>query len=349
MLVLSLFPGGGVLDFAFECEGFCVVRAPDVLWGGNIESFHPPAGRFEGIIGGDPCQSHSALANLVRARGFEPSFPDLGPEYERCVNEARPAWFLRENVPAAPDIKPDGYDVRSFMLDNSTLDSGDGWGNEQMRRRRFWFGVRDGAAPELRQWMRFALHELPAAAQAATVQGGHDLAPGQRDKYKRQVVAADHRAVPVAIGGSGKVKVTAVDTAGRSGHRVNDDTGGTVEGNFRARRKVTADGGHDGTADSIQGYRNARKAASVTGRHEGRVGSPEVDYSPPRRTLEEMLRLQGMPLDWFKHSPFTVQGKRKIIGNAVSVPMGRELARAIRRAMAAVQPLCPENPHDTVK
>jgi hypothetical protein len=46
-----------------------------------------------------------------------------------------------------------------------------------------------------------------------------------------------------------------------------------------------------------------------------------------------MLRLQGMPEDWFKHSPFTVQGKRKIVGNAVAVPMGRELARAIRLAL----------------
>jgi DNA (cytosine-5)-methyltransferase 1 len=35
-LVLSLFPGIGMLDSAFEQEGFCVVRGPDVLWGGDI-------------------------------------------------------------------------------------------------------------------------------------------------------------------------------------------------------------------------------------------------------------------------------------------------------------------------
>ncbi len=292
-LVLSLFPGGGVLDHAFGLEGFCVVRGPDPLWGGDIRTFHPPDGRFDGIIGGDPCQSHSSLANLVRAKGLEPSFPDLGPEYERVVNEARPAWFLRENVPQAPDIKPDGYDIRTFMLDNSTIDSGDGWGNEQMRRRRFWFGVRDGAAPELRQWIRFALRELPTII--GTVRDrvgscGPGLPPGtlaSEYRTRQQVVAADSRAVPVAIGGSGKRKVTACSTDGRHGHRIPDGTGGTVEG-----------------------------------------------VNPPRRTLEEMLRLQGMPLDWFKHSPFTVTGKRKIVGNAVSVPMGRELAQAIRLSMA---------------
>ncbi len=254
--------------------------------GGDVRDFHPPAGRFDGIIGGDPCQSHSSLANLVRAKGLEPSFPDLGPEYERVVNEARPAWFLRENVPGAPDIKPDGYDVRTFMLDNSTLDSGDGWGNEQMRKRRFWFGVRDGAAPELRQWIQFALHELPTVTQA---------------------VAADHRAVPVAIGGSGK-------------------------------RKVTAVGGHDGTADALgdKAYRESRrvKVLTVGGDHgtpmQGRKRRGKA-APPPSRSLEEMMRLQGIPPDWFEHSPFTMQGKRKIVGNAVSVHLGRALAGAIRK------------------
>jgi site-specific DNA-cytosine methylase len=45
-LVLSLFPGIGLLDRAFEEEGFCVVRGPDLLWGGDIKTFHPPAGKF---------------------------------------------------------------------------------------------------------------------------------------------------------------------------------------------------------------------------------------------------------------------------------------------------------------
>ena len=43
MLVLSLFPGIGLLDMAFEEEGFTVVRGPDSLWGGDIKRFHAPA------------------------------------------------------------------------------------------------------------------------------------------------------------------------------------------------------------------------------------------------------------------------------------------------------------------
>ena len=268
-LVLSLFPGIGMLDHAFELEGFTVVRGPDVIWGGDVRTFHPPAGRFDGIIGGDPCQSHSILANLVRAKGLEPSFPDMTPEYQRVVEEAQPAWFLRENVPKAPDVKPAGYDVRSFILDNSTLDSGDGWGNEQMRKRRWWFGVRDGECPELRAFIDFALFVLPDAVQT---------------------VAGDAPSVPVALGGSGKVKQTAA-------------------------------GGNDETADAIGGYRKARDNGD--------------EYIAPRRSLEDMLRLQGLPEDWLSHQPWTMQARRKMIGNGVAIPMGRALARAVWRATEA--------------
>ncbi len=35
-LILSIFPGVGLLDRAFEECGFCVVRGPDLLWGGGV-------------------------------------------------------------------------------------------------------------------------------------------------------------------------------------------------------------------------------------------------------------------------------------------------------------------------
>lgn len=67
-----------------------------------MKSFHPPAGKFDGVIGGPPCQAFSSLANLVRARGCEPRYGNLIPEYERVVREAEPRWFIMENVRAAP-------------------------------------------------------------------------------------------------------------------------------------------------------------------------------------------------------------------------------------------------------
>ena len=78
-LVLSVFPGIGLLDMAFEQEGFTVVRGPDVLWGGDIKRFSPPAGVFDGVIGGPPCQAFSRLSIMVRHNGYEPRFGNLIP------------------------------------------------------------------------------------------------------------------------------------------------------------------------------------------------------------------------------------------------------------------------------
>lgn len=62
--VLSIFPGIDLLGRAFEEEGYTVVRGPDPLWGGDIRNFHVPAGVFEGIIGGPPCQHWTRLMFL---------------------------------------------------------------------------------------------------------------------------------------------------------------------------------------------------------------------------------------------------------------------------------------------
>lgn len=179
-LVLSIFPGIGLLDRAFEEEGFVVVRGPDVLWGGDVRRFHPPSGKFDGVIGGPPCQAFSALAHLVRANGYEPRFGNLIPEFERCIREAVPTWFLMENVSAAPQPCVDGYGIHSFELDNVWL------GEEQRRRRRFTFGVFGTKAQDLRRWIQLVALELP----------------------RETAVLSDLRRTPVKIGGSGKVKAT---------------------------------------------------------------------------------------------------------------------------------------------
>lgn len=134
-LVLSLFPGIGLLDQAFEEEGFCVVRGPDLLWGGDIRRFHPPRCIFNGIIGGPPCQRFSGLGNVNMARwGDDSVMPDMIPDFARVVREARPDWFLMENVPAAPAPRTPEYSMVDRLCDNRWC------GGEQRRRRRFTFG-----------------------------------------------------------------------------------------------------------------------------------------------------------------------------------------------------------------
>lgn len=229
-LVLSLFPGIGLLDRAFEEEGFTVVRGPDLLWGGDVRRFSPPAGVFEGVIGGPPCKRFSQV-NKAAQRGLLPLADDLTPEFERCVREGRPFWFLMENVEGAPlPVVPD-YQVRAVLLNNRWL------GAEQNRRRRFSFGTAAGLAL--------------------------DISPS--------LVALEH---PIYTGCF--------------------------------------------TANGTQWDRE----------HGARTRSQRT-----RKELRRGLWAQGLPEDFLAHAPFTVEGAIEVLGNGVPLPMGRAVARAVKRAL----------------
>ena len=134
-LVLSLFPGVGLLDRAFEETGFAIVRGPDAIWGGDIHRFTAPAGHFTGIIGGPPCQKF-CLAN--RERDVEAGMA-LVKEYLRNVTSGQPDWWLMENVPGSPFVTTlPGYIVQNFTLNAAHV------GSEQHRLRKFSFGHRPG-------------------------------------------------------------------------------------------------------------------------------------------------------------------------------------------------------------
>jgi len=250
-LVLSLFPGIGLLDRAFEEEGFCVVRGPDVLWGGDVRTFHPPAGVFDGVIGGPPCQTFSRLAIMTRSNGHEPKFGNLIPEFERCVAEAAPGWFIMENVPDAPRPEIAGYKVSTHKLNNRYF------GAEQNRVRNISLGTQDGRSLVV----DVALFEAPYA--------------------------------------------TAVTSS---------DGGGVMRGRFA----VTAR--HAG--------RPSWKPGAVTAGHGGAPKRNIYVYS-----LEDSCELQGLPRDFTEHMPFTKEGKLKAVANGVPLPMGRAIARAVKRAM----------------
>lgn len=132
-LVLSLFPGVGLMDRGFEAEGFCVVRGPDAIWGGDIRLFHSPPKVFGGIIAGPPCQDFSTLANV---RGKKIHGLEMFAETVRIIKEADPEWFLIENVPRSPDIEVAGYQVQRFNFDAHWF------GGDQRRRRKFQFGAK---------------------------------------------------------------------------------------------------------------------------------------------------------------------------------------------------------------
>jgi DNA (cytosine-5)-methyltransferase 1 len=190
-LVLSLFPGIGLLDMAFEEAGFCVVRGPDLLWGGDIHKFHAPAGKFDGIIGGPPCQAFSQFRHIVIAQGHTLA-DNLIPEYERVVGEARPRWFIMENVPDAPVPIVDGYQVRNEICCDTWV------GGETSRKRRFSFGTWCGSRLGIET---LALHR-PDPEPAILATGGNRKRPvaiggsgGGSGKPKRQVLMNSGRMV----------------------------------------------------------------------------------------------------------------------------------------------------------
>lgn len=132
-LVLSLFPGAGLLDRGFEQAGFCIVRGPDTVFGQRIEDFHAPISHFEGVIGGPPCQDFS------RWRRRPPTGHGIRmlKQFARVVTETRPLWWLMENVPGVPDVHIAGFTTQRFNLFAWEF------GCRQSRNRSFQFGSRD--------------------------------------------------------------------------------------------------------------------------------------------------------------------------------------------------------------
>ena len=126
-LILSLFPGIDGLGIGFERHGYCVVRGPDKITGGDVREFKAVAG-FEGVIAGPPCQGFSKLN-----RNPDQYSHEMLDETIRVILEAAPDWFLIENVEGVPDVAVDGYITQRFVLDLA-------WFSDYGRKRVFQFG-----------------------------------------------------------------------------------------------------------------------------------------------------------------------------------------------------------------
>lgn len=324
MLILSLFPGLELLDRAFrEIPGWCVVAGPDRLLGGDVRDFHPPPGRFDGVIGGSPCQAFSALANLVRAKGLEPRFGDLVPEFERVVEEAQPLWFLHENVLRAPIPHPAGlrYAVSDFTICNSSIEGEDGLGQEQERVRRFTFGVRgEGPAPCLLRWIPRAALRLPAQLRSGTMLGEPvDNSPEAKRRTRVTGIVYDE----VRLGDGGKA------TRGRVPAVIADPGSENRPG----RTRVPPLSGENGVKhETRRGHVGAVSHDATVGKRDQARGKV---YE--RRTIAEMLRLQGLPPDMLDEQPFTAKAARKMVANGVPMPLGRAVARAVRMALEDIE------------
>lgn len=239
MLVLSLFPGADFLGIAFELEGFCVVSGPDVIFGRDVRRFHPPAGRFDGIIGGPPCKGESKLSALNGTPG------SLRHEFCRVVYEADPDWWLMEAVKVWDDLMHRESCYASQELDRERgnavtciCERRHGPVNVLVLNNR-WLG-------EVQHRKRFFHTNLVLVPEMAALEH-HD--------WKYAVLA-----------------------------------------------------GHGGGVGTV--YRGMAK------------------YS-----LEDACELQGLPRTWHESLPFKRDMKYEVIGNGVPLPMGKAVARAVKKAL----------------
>lgn len=69
---------------------------------------------------------------------------------------------------------------------------------------------------------------------------------------------------------------------------------------------------------------------AVLAGHEGRVGS--IHRGKAKYPFAEACQLQGLPPD-FDLPGFTQEAKYKAVGNGVPIPLGRAIARAVKRAL----------------
>jgi DNA (cytosine-5)-methyltransferase 1 len=244
---------------AFEEEGFCVVRGPDLLWGGDIRRFHPPARKFDGVIGGPPCQMFSVMRYINPLAGAKQG--NLIPEFERIVMEAQPGWFLMENVRDAPLPRTAGYSTQDALIRDVWV------GGTTLRQRRFTFGRLTVVV------MRNSVGFVPQPVALHT------------QEPEVSALAGNNSTVPVVLQ--------------RDGH-----------------------GGH-----------KLKKRHANTG--------PRSALWNGTQNFGAKLAAQGLPANFLAEAPFTASGKSHAVGNGVPLPMGRAVARAVKRALGIE---CPARP-----
>ena len=98
------------------------------------------------------------------------------------------------------------------------------------------------------------------------------------------------------------------------------------------QRSIVADSRQGSTGSRVRGGGGKLPHGESRSVLAGRVPLPgqEAKVTP----MVDVCEAMGLPRDFTDHLPFTMQGKRSIIGNGVPMAMGRAVAQAVRRATA---------------
>lgn len=331
MRLLSLFSGCGGLDLGFQRAGFNIAYANEFdksIWD-TYELNHPNTklikkdiihfkfseslGKFDGIIGGPPCQSWSEAGNRS---GIKDHRGLLFFEYIRLIREYKPKFFLAENVSgmmanrhsaAVQDIikafEKIGYDV-SITLVNAA-----DYGVAQDRKRVFYIGFRN----DLNSNFLF-----PKGSTS------------ERDKLTLKDIIWDLQFNAIPADEKNRRNVEAVNN--------NEYFHGSFSPIYMSRNRVRSWGEQAYTVQAsgrqCQLHPQAPKMEKVEQDAFQFVAGKEHLYR--RLTVREVARVQGFPDDFlFKYD--NVNDAYKMIGNAVPVNLAYEIACAIKKELTEAE------------
>lgn len=318
MAALSLFSGGGGLDFGFERAGFAHVASYEVLefaaqtlskarpdWdvyggeNGDVRGVDWRSWRdtVDIVHGGPPCQPFSIAG---RQRGSDDP-RDMWPEFVRAITTTKPAAFVGENVPALASrrfrqyVEANIYEPlsRSYHVRQVMLFAPD-YGVPQVRKRVFFVGFRSRRAAE--RW------KPPAPTHAGVSVTGADQRPAT-------------------------MRVRAALGLGDIGF---DDLSPTIRSTLNGPRNTTS------ILNSVaaqkrfaqlqiwpNGVALTREAAQAFPTPNGHV----------RLATPDVALIQGFPQDWpFQGAAYMILGQ---IGNAVPPPLAYAVASSVSDALLA--------------
>ena len=264
------------------------------------------------LTGGFPCQSFSRRGDR---RGFDDPRGLLYLEICRVLRACRPSAFLLENVDGLVTMRG-GETIHAvtealascgYGVTYAVLDAADGWA-PQRRRRVFFVGFRDDKVSQ-GALERFA---WPTA-------GDTGASPRVRSILEREEDAADP---PGAAMRACEISAYQMDRAARFFARAPEDA--SRERRTNAVAYVAADpDGHARTLCASYRRSSAYNAELVPPSAATRARRPRF------YTAREAARLMGFP-ETFQPDPERAWHE---LGNAVAVPLVRDIAAAVLTAM----------------
>ena len=366
--VIDLFSGAGGLSLGAARAGFEICGAVDSdpralgvhakNFPGTLHSeadvseltghslgrlFGLPSGTVTGIVGGPPCQGFS---NMGR-RDLSDTRNRLFAHFFRVVNEARPSFFLAENVMGifqkqyAEMVESSLEQVsRNYViLDPIKICAAD-YGAPTSRTRVFFFGY----LPDEMETMTAESFDAPCDVEPVMVRDALDGLPVHVDpKWQREEDGwrqSESRGtgyfsvrlqgcVPLGVGDQAALQRLASEG-------LSSGTLGTLHSPEVATRYAALKHGERDSVSKSQrldpeGFCPTLRAGTGPERGSYQAVRPIHPVAPRVITPREGARLQGFP-DWFTFSPSKWHSFRQI-GNSVSPIVAERVLSVIRASL----------------